>query len=303
MVNTTHKRFGIIHSLVNNEKIVHKIMIFPAVAALFGIMYPFLVGVLTSFTDTKLYEQGFNIVFLQNYINNFRNPVFLTSLSNTLLFTFIAIAFQIPLGILAALILDTKTRIRPFLRSVLVFPLLIPPVVAGLMWRTMMQPASGVLNFFLRSLGLEGFPFLSGLHTALLSLAVIDTWIYLPLTTIILLSGLQSLPQDMGEAAQVDGASPLRVFISIKLPWLYPSILLTMLFRVSDSLKIFDIIYATTRGGPLNASRTLNIMAYEEAFRWSNTGRALSIVFTLWIIAYIISTLLIKKWHKSAIEL
>jgi len=165
-----------------------------------------------------------------------------------------------------------------------------------------MQPTSGVLNYFLRLFGSNGYPFLADIHSVLFSLVIIDTWIFLPFTAIVLLSGLQSLPSDMIEAGQVDGASSLRVFYSIKLPWLKSYILLALLFRVCDSLKAFDVIYATTRGGPLNASRTLNILAYEEAFRWSNTGSALSVVFTLWIIAYIISSILIRKWHKSGIE-
>ncbi|MDR2109911.1 MAG: sugar ABC transporter permease, partial [Spirochaetaceae bacterium] len=278
------------------------LMILPAVLALAGIMYPFLIGVLTSFTDKKLYSQTVKVVFFQNYINNLMNPVFRVSFLNTLLFTALAILLQIPLGIGAALILDTKTKILGFLRSILVFPLLIPPIVSGLMWKTMMQPASGVLGFFLKALGVGSFPFITGIKTVLFSLVIVDTWIYLPFTAIVLLSGLQSLPPDMLEAAQVDGASPLRVFFAIKMPWLKSCILLTMLFRVCDSLKAFDIIYAMTRGGPLNASRTLNIMAYEEAFRWSNTGQALSVIFTLWIIAYLVSSFLIKKWNVSAIE-
>jgi multiple sugar transport system permease protein len=291
-----------IYQIIHNEKVAHRLMILPAVLALAGIMYPFLIGVLTSLTDKKLYSQTVKLVFFQNYISNVMNPVFRVSFLNTLLFTLLAILLQSPLGIGVALILDTKTRILGFLRSILVFPLLIPPIVSGLMWKTMMQPTSGVLGFFLKALGIGSFPFITDIKTVLFSLVIVDTWIYLPFTAIVLLSGLQSLPPDMLEAAQVDGASHIRVFFSIKIPWLKSCILLAMLFRVCDSLKAFDIIYAMTRGGPLNASRTLNIMAYEEAFRWSNTGQALSVIFTLWIIAYLVSSFLIKKWNTSAIE-
>ena len=296
------RKSALLFRLRDDEKTVHQLMKLPALLILIGIFYPFLLGVLTSLTDNRLYADSYNFVFLQNYIANFQNPVFRISLSNTLLFTVWAIALQIPIGICFAMVLDTKTKLKPFLRSIIVLPLLIPPVVSSLIWRTMMHPSSGVFNFFITSAGLDSYPFLSDISTVLFSLVLVDTWIYLPLTTILLLSGLQSLPLDMLEAAQVDGASPLRIFFSIKLPWLKPSILLAMMFRVSDSLRVFDIIYATTRGGPLNASRTLNIMAYEEAFRWTNLGGALSVIFTLWIIAYIVSTVLFKQWQKSAIE-
>lgn len=274
----------------------------PAVLVLIGIMIPFLIGVATSLTDKKLYTGNFNFIFLSNYINNFKDPVFLTSLGNTLAYVIMAILMQLPLAILAALLLDIPSRIRGFMRSVLVFPLLIPPIVSSLMWKTMMQPNSGVLNYLLSKLGIGPFPWLTSVDTALFSLVVIDTWVYLPFITIILLSGLQSLPQDILEAAQVDGASPVRTFFAIKLRWLKSSILLVLLFRVCDSLKAFELIYSTTRGGPLNASRTLNIMAYEEAFRWSSIGKAMSILFTLWILAYIASTFLMREWNKSGIE-
>src|SRR5690606_29506763 len=132
---------------------------------------------------------------------------------------------QLPLAILAALLLDIPSRIRGFMRSVLVFPLLIPPIVSSLMWKTMMQPNSGVLNYLLSKFGIGPFPWLTSVDTALFSLVMIDTWVYLPFITIILLSGLQSLPQDILEAAQVDGASPVRTFFAIKLRWLKSSIL------------------------------------------------------------------------------
>ncbi|WP_339158651.1 sugar ABC transporter permease [Paenibacillus sp. FSL W8-0186] len=291
-----------LHHFVDNEKFIKRLMLMPAVLVLIGIMIPFLIGVATSLTDKKLYTGNFNFIFLSNYINNFKDPVFLTSLGNTLAYVIMAILMQLPLAILAALLLDIPSRIRGFMRSVLVFPLLIPPIVSSLMWKTMMQPNSGVLNYLLSKLGIGPFPWLTSVDTALFSLVVIDTWVYLPFITIILLSGLQSLPQDILEAAQVDGASPIRTFFAIKLRWLKSSILLVLLFRVCDSLKAFELIYSTTRGGPLNASRTLNIMAYEEAFRWSSIGKAMSILFTLWILAYIASTFLMREWNKSGIE-
>lgn len=291
-----------LHHFVDNEKFIKRLMLMPAVLVLIGIMIPFLIGVATSLTDKKLYSGNFNFIFLSNYINNFKDPIFLTSLGNTLAYVIMAILMQLPLAILAALLLDIPSRFKGFMRSVLVFPLLIPPIVSSLMWKTMMQPISGVLNYLLSKVGIAPFPWLTSVDTALFSLVVIDTWVYLPFITIILLSGLQSLPQDILESAQVDGANPIRIFFAIKLRWLKSSILLVLLFRVCDSLKAFELIYSTTRGGPLNASRTLNIMAYEEAFRWSSIGKAMSILFTLWILAYIASTFLMRKWNKSGIE-
>ncbi len=292
----------LLDNIIHNEKYSKKIMLLPAFLLLVGIMIPFLYGIFTSMTNKKLYDLNYQFVFLKNYISNFTDPVFLTSLSNTFLYVLFAIAMQIPLGILIAVLLDIPSRTNGFLRTILIFPLLIPPIVSSLMWKTMMQPNSGVLNYLITKVGFNPFPWLTDTGTVLFSLSIIDTWIYLPFVVIILLSGLQSLPHDQIEAAQVDGASPLRVFFSIKLRWLVPSLILVLVFRVCDSLKSFEIIYATTKGGPMHSSKTLNILGYEEAFQWSNIGQSMSVVFTLWIIAFFISSYLMKKWNNSAIE-
>jgi multiple sugar transport system permease protein len=301
-LNVKFRSYSQKSALTAREDLIRKAMLMPAVLLLTGIMVPFLIGVFTSMTNKKLYSAKFSFVFLSNYLNNFSDPVFRESLTNTLLYVFLVILFQIPLGILAALLLDIPSRSKALMRTLLVFPLLIPPIVSSLMWKTMMQPTSGVLNYLLSLIGASPFSWLTSTRTSLLSLTIIDTWVYLPFTTIILLAGLQSLPQDILEASQVDGAGALRIFFEIKMPWMYPSVLLVLLFRVCDSLKAFELIYSTTRGGPMNSSRTLNIMAYEEAFRWSSSGKAMSVVFTLWILAFIASTFLMRKWNESGIE-
>ena len=115
------------------------------------------------------------------------------------------------------------------------------------------------------------------MDTALISVLLIDTWVFTPFAALILLAGLQAIPDDQIEAARVDGASRWLTFRAVQLPWLTPFIILVILFRISDSLKSFELFYATTRGGPMDATTTLHVAAYEEAFRWSNAGRAMAI--------------------------
>ncbi len=179
-------------------------------------------------------------------------------------------------------------------------PLLLPPIVAALMWKTMMQPASGVLNYLLSLVGLGPFPWLTSTQTALLSVVLIDTWVYMPFAALILLAGLQSVPEESVEAALVDGASGWAVFRYIKVPWILPYILLVTLFRAADALKTFDLIYPTTRGGPLDSTRVLHVMAYEEVFRWASLGKAMAIVMVLWLISYAVSFLLMNRWQRQA---
>ena len=276
-------------------------MFLPALLLLIGILYPFVLGVGTSLTNGKLYAQANDqFIGLQNYVDLFANRVFLQSIFNTFAYVLMVLVIQIPLGMAVALLLDIASPVRSAMRSSLVLPLLIPPVVAGLMWKTMMQPTSGILNWFLQLVGLPPFAWLTDTQTALFSVVIIDTWLYMPFAALILLAGLQSVPVDMVEAARVDGASHWAIFRYLQLPWMVPYALLVMLFRAADALKTFELIYPTTRGGPLNATRVMHIMAYEEAFRWANIGRAMAVVFILWFIAYVVSTILVRIWQKRA---
>lgn len=274
-------------------------MLAPALILLFLSLYPFVQGIYTALTNRKLYLPTETFIGLGNFVALAGTPLFWTALGNTLLYAALVLVIQIPLGLGLALLLDVPTKVRAFFRTTIVLPLLIPPVVAGLMWKTMMQPQSGVLNWLLQSVGLPPFSWLTDPSTAMISVVLIDTWVFTPFAVIILLAGLQSVPGDIEEAGRVDGASAWQIFWLIRMPWLIPFILLVALFRVADSLKALEIIYATTRGGPLNATRTLHIMAYEEAYRWSNLGKAMAIVFVLWLICYVISGTLLAFWQRQ----
>jgi multiple sugar transport system permease protein len=276
------------------------LMFLPALLLLIGAMVPFVQGILTSLTNQKLYLGEVKFVGLRNYINLFGDEVFLTGLAVTLAYTALVLLIQIPLGVVVALLLDVPTPLRKLFRTTLVLPLLLPPIVAALMWKTMMQPASGVLNYLLGLGGLGPFPWLTSTQTALASIVLIDTWIYMPFAALILLAGLQSVPHETVEAGRVDGASNFAVFRYIKLPWLLPYILLVTLFRAADSLKVFDLIYPTTRGGPLDATRVLHVMAYEEVFRWSTLGKAMAIIVVLWLISYVVSFVLMNRWQRTS---
>jgi multiple sugar transport system permease protein len=274
-------------------------MLAPALLLLLASLYPFLTGLYTALTNRKLYLPDAEFTGLANFQTLAATPLFWTALTNTFVYTALAVLIQLPLGMAIALLFDIPSRLQSFMRTALVLPLLIPPVVAGLMWKTMMQPQSGILNWLLTRVGLPPQLWLTDPSTAMLSVVLIDTWLFTPLATIILLAGLQSVPEDTIEAARMDGANAWQVFRDIRLPWLVPHIVLVALFRVADSLKAMDIIYATTRGGPLDATRTLHIMAYEEAYRWSNLGMAMAIVFVLWLICYLFSGALLGIWQRQ----
>lgn len=275
-------------------------MFLPALLSIIGVMVPFYYGVYTSLTNNKLYNPVAKFVWFQNYIDLFSDKDFLVSLGLTVGYAFMIVAIQIPLGLLVAQLLDQTTPFREIFRSILVMPMLIPPIVAGLMWKTMMNPASGIYNWLLNSVGLPSFTWLADIKTALFSVAVIDTWISIPFVALILLAGLQSVPVEILEAARVDGANSWQIFRKIQVPNIGPYLMLVLLFRFSDALKAYDLIYPTTRGGPINATRVMNVSAYEEVFKWSSMGTAMAIIFVLWLISYFVSTFLARKWQQAA---
>ncbi|MGC5076613.1 carbohydrate ABC transporter permease [Agrococcus sp. DT81.2] len=274
-------------------------MLLPALLLVIGIMIPFFRGVAQSFTDERAYTPNPSFVGLDNYIALFQTPTFVQGMGITILYVVLVLAIQLPLALGIALLLERAGVLQRLGRGVIVLPLLIPPIVAGLMWKTMMQPSAGVLNYLLGLVGLPGGSWLTDPGTSLLSIVLIDTWAFTSFSALILLAGLQSLPPSLREAAMMDGAGGWGTFRHISLPWLAPYLVLVALFRVADSLKQFDLIWPVTRGGPLNSTRLLHVQGYEEAFRFSNPAMAMAIIVVLWLIVYIASFLLLKLWRRS----
>ena len=272
----------------------------PALLMLGGILYPFLLGVYYSMTRYRLIEGTTPFIGIGNYVAILSDSGFWRSLRITLLYATAATGVEIVLGTACALLLHRDVPGVRYLRTLAVAPLMVPPVIAGLMWKVMMEPAGGILNYLLASVGLPAQRWLASPNTALVSLVLIDAWIFTPFVALILLAGLQALPREPYEAASVDGASPGETFRHLTLPLLRPLIILAALFRLMDSIKVFDVIFATTRGGPINATMVLHIRAYEEAYKSLNMGRALALSLVLFALVYGFSLILSRWWAQSA---
>jgi len=272
----------------------------PALIALIGILYPFVLGVYYTFTNYTLTEPGnIRLVGLANYIEIFGNIVFWKAFGLTFVFAASVVTIELVLGLGVALLLkDAFPGVR-ILRSFLIIPMMIPPIVSALMWKVILLPTNqGVLNHILGLVGIRPIAWLGDSATALVSLILIDVWIYSPFAVLIFMAGLQSMPKEPYEAAQVDGASGWFIFRKLTLPLLTPSIVLVTLFRLIDSLKVFDIIYATTKGGPAGATTTLHIQSYFEAIRWFRMGRGMVYLFVLWFLCFVFSKALSGLWTK-----
>jgi multiple sugar transport system permease protein len=272
----------------------------PALVALIGILYPFVLGVYYTFTNYTLTDPaGIRWIGLRNYCEIFGDVEFWKAFGLTFTFAVSAVAIELSLGLGVALLLkDAFFGVR-VLRSFLIIPMMIPPIVSALMWKVILLPTNqGVLNYLLGLVGIAPIAWLGDSATALISLILIDVWIYSPFAILIFLAGLQSLPKEPYEAAQVDGASNWFMFRKLTLPLLMPSIVLVTLFRLIDSLKVFDIIYATTKGGPAGATTTLHIQSYFEAIRWFNMGRGMVYLFVLWVLCFVFAKALNRLWNK-----
>jgi multiple sugar transport system permease protein len=272
------------------------LFILPALVLTIGILYPFFLSVYYSLTDYRLGSAAVHFIGLRNYIGLFQDPAFWKSLGLTVGYTIASLILQLGLGLAGALLLNNDVKGIQIARSLIILPLMMPPVIAALMWKIMMAP-NGVLNDLL---GLKEFGWLGTSASALPSLLVIDSWIFAPFVTVILLAGLRSLPQEPYEAARLDGGSWWFVFRKLTLPMLKPFIFVAALFRTIDCLKTFDIVYATTKGGPGDSTMLLQVKAYFASFRHYSMGSALSMMLVLWLVVFVMSRILVKFWLESS---
>lgn len=272
------------------------IMTSPATLVMVGIMYPFAIAVYYSFTNYRIISPTFKFVGIRNYARMFANPDFWEALGNTLMFAGAALVVELLFGFLIALLLNQQAKGMKIMRAMLLIPLMLPPVIAGMMWKTMLASSSGPVNYIFN---LGAFAWLANVWSAQLVILIIEVWSWTPFVALVLFSGLQSLPKEPFEAAQVDGARFWFILRRLMLPMLQPFILIVLLFRVVDVMKLFDIIFATTRGGPMISTTTIPIMVYKEVFISYNLGSAIAKVLVLFVINYVVSFWLAGHWRKS----
>jgi len=282
-----------------NEQVLPYLLLLPAILVLIGLIVPFLIGFYWSLTDYKLTSSiDKSFIGLANYQTLLTSAGFWSTLRTTLTYVLLALAIEIPLGLGVAVMLNRENRIVQLFRAVLILPLMMPPVVGALMWKSMMTP-DGILNYLLGVVGIAPQQWLGSLRGALPSILLIDVWLYTPFSALVLLAGLQALPKEPFEAAMVDGASPWVSFRTLTLPMLLPFLIIVCTFRGIDSLKVFDLIYATTQGGPVDVTNTLAIQAYFEAIRWTNFGTAMAYSILLWALCYVLAFFLIRRWRRA----
>ena len=275
----------------------------PALLVMLGLFaYPMFRLIWTGFTDEVLSSEGkIEFIGLANYVRAFsEDPHFFRSIWLTLYFAVGSTLGQLTLGLVLALLLNRQFKGEATFRMLLMFPIIATPVAMSLVWSMLMNPMMGHLNYYLSLLGLPGSLWAADTSTVLPSLIMIELWHWVPMTMLVLLAGLKSLPKEPFEAATVDGASRLQMFFNITVPLLQPYIFLLLLLRLVHGLKVFDKIFVISGGGPNRASETLNIMIYDQAFGATNFGYASALGSFLLLIILLISIGLFRfrqrKW-------
>ena len=273
----------------------------PALLILVGILIPFFTGLYYSFTAYQLNRPGSvdRFVWFRNYQRMFEDADFVSSTMVTFGFALLATGVELGLGLAIAVLLNRETRLSKILQTTLIFPMMIAPVIGALIWKLMMQPSVGILNPMMEAVGLPTLQWASVPETALFSVVLVDVWMFTPFAALILLAGLRSLPQAPFEAARVDGASIWFTFRNLTLPMLTPYIIIVVLFRFMDSLKVFDIIFAMTEGGPGNTLMTYQLTAYRTSIQFQKLALGLPYAIMLFLTIYITSQILVKYWGKA----
>ncbi len=262
------------------------------------IVFPWLFTVYMSFQVWEI-GGGTTFVWLDNYRQLFADQRFHEALVHTLVFTVLATLIPIVLGTLAALVFHREFRGRGILRTIFVMPMMATPVAIALVWTMMFHPQLGVLNYLLSQVGIPPQAWVYSPSTVIPTLVLVEVWQWTPLVMLIVLGGLAGLPREPYESALIDGANSFQMFVHITFPLLWPFILVALIIRVIDALKVFDTIFVISSGGPGTASETINIFLYLQAFAYYNIGYASAVVVVFFAVIVAISLLMLHVRQKT----
>ncbi len=262
-------------------------------------VYPVIQIFIYSFLDVD-YTAGKSVfIGLENYEELLDDWKFANSAKNTLVFSVIASLLQVGLGLLLALLFNREFWGKRFALSVIIYPMMLSTLVCSAIWRSWYHFDFGLLNYILISLGLVPIEWLTDPDFALYSVILVDIWQWTPMTFLIMMAGMQSIPKDVLEAAQKDGAKGWRLYWYIILPQLRSHLFLALLLRTIDTFKIFDKVYALTGGGPGVATETLSMYVYEKGFKFFELGLASAASMVMLLIALALSIVYAIKTLKD----
>jgi len=265
----------------------------PAVIALFLIVViPIGYNLYLAFTKWTIGLGDPRFIGVDNFIDLFGDERVLNGLKVMIYFSGLSLSIELILGLLIALYFHRQFKGSEIVQAIYIFPFAATPVAVALIWRIMLNPEIGVMNYLLESVGLPGSLWVSSARTVIPALVMVDVWKWTPMITLIVLAGLKSLPHDPYEAARIDGANTLQIFWYITLPLIRPVLIAALMLRSLDNLKEFDIIYTITQGGPGIASETLYLYSYKVGFGFFKAGYGSALMVVVFLIVLVFNVVM-----------
>ncbi len=271
-------------------------------AIIIGLFTLFPIGYLLWVSLHAVQGPRMSFVGLDNYALVATDPTFWDSVRTTVLYVVATTGVELVLGFALAIVLSGRLRGLGLVRTLLIIPMAMTPVVVGLTWRLLYTPPFGLVNYGASLLGVNLPPMLTDPVLAFVAVVVVDVWQWTPFMMLLVLAGLQSLPTEPFEAASVDGASRLQTLRYLTIPMLKGIVLVALIFRGIDAFDTFDTIYVLTRGGPGTATQTLTMFDFFQAFRWFHFGYAAAVAVLMLALLWAVSFGAVRSIGRQLLE-
>jgi multiple sugar transport system permease protein len=268
---------------------------------------PVVAALALSLTDFDIYALAdpgnLRFVGLGNYVGLLQNPLFWKSLGNTLYFVIVGVPLSVAMSLGAALLLHSKAgRLKPFFRTAYFAPVVTTVVAVAVIWRYLFHTKYGLVNWGLSALGIDAIDWLGDPRWAMPTIILFAVWKTFGYNMIIFLAGLQSIPEDLYEAARIDGANTWKQFRHVTLPMLGPVLLLVSILTMAGYFQLFAEPYVMTQGGPLESTKSVLYLMYEEGFKWWNLGNASAVAFLLFLLMVATTSGLLWFARRKGVE-
>jgi multiple sugar transport system permease protein len=305
MTSTVSKKaeLSTTHELSREDRRLRIWLIMPALIGIWLVVgFPLLYALYLSLHEFVL-SQGPNVgplVWLHNYLDALDDDLLIDASKNTIILTASVVSLEFLIGLgLALLLNNNRIRGRNFYLAILLIPMLMPPIAVGLIWRLLLHPELGIINYGLGLLSLPKPSWLGDPDLAMITVIIVDVWHETSFIMLILLAGLTALPGTLYEAAMIDGAGRWQQFRFITVPLLMPTILVAVLIRLIAALKTYDLIYILTRGGPGTKTETISYYIYRVAFVFLEMGKSSAMSFMLLLLIIVLTILLMRAMRTA----
>ena len=276
------------------------LIVAPSLIITIGIMVPFVMAIWYSLTNFSFKLPTHKFIGLTNWVNVLSSGSTWKAIWVTLLYGVASTVVEMALGMGVAMLLNSlNNRFSKIMRVVLIFPLMVAPVTATIVWQLMLNSSAGIVEKLLNVFNVYNFPWASSPKTAMMTVVLIDVWVNTAFVILLVLAGLQSLPKSPFESAKIDGGSNWFNFRNLTLPMLRPSLYIALLFRLMAALQEYAVIYALTKGGPGDALMSLSLTAYQQGFKFQKFGAALPYILILWLIINVVAKEIVKRQRSA----